>query len=95
MVRRAERGIGLTIRSGQAAGEIRTENNARGMAPNHGVRNPNPMNQRSPTEWLKRGDQMTETYDLTDGVTDEEFDEAIAAARKDGNVSRELGGVPG
>ena len=78
MVRRAERGIGLTIRHGQDEGEItRTgqhvgnqHTGAVGRVPEE-----NSSNLTAPADFLKRGKEMTETYDLTDEVTDTQFED--------------------
>lgn len=79
MVRRAERGIGQTVRNGQATGEI---------APNGRPPETYPDRKSSSTDFLKPGNEMTETYSLTDDVSDEQFEKALTEGREEGNVSR-------
>ena len=86
IVRRAERGIGVAIRRGQAAGEIR----GRG---GHGARNgadntisrPGPADYASITELRGNGAGI---YHLTDGVSEEAFERALATAKAEENLSR-------
>lgn len=87
MVRRAERGIGLTIRNGQATGDIQPNG---GDRRSDETRYPDEKSERpmASTDFLRPGNEMTQTYDLTDGVTDEQFEEALEDAREEGNVSR-------
>lgn len=85
MVRRSERALGQSIRSGQDTGEILP----------HGVRRDRPGQDRVTStvltdlvtehEWRGNGSGIKE---MTDGVTDEEFDEALDRAQDEGNVSR-------
>jgi len=77
-VRRAERAIGLTIRAGQAAGEIRRQYaDAKADLPG-----PQDLAGAShPCEF-------TDYYAMTDGIPDEAFEAAINAARAEGRVSR-------
>jgi hypothetical protein len=93
IVRRAERGIGVAIRRGQAAGEI----SRRG---GHGGN----QHRRAPTETVASGfctarpsDYATAAeltgngagiYQLTDGVCDAEFEAALAAAKAEADLSR-------
>lgn len=87
IVRRAERGIGVAIRRGQDAGDFLTQREGGGhpeLVPT-GTRT---SSKPSPTEWLKRGNDMTNTYAVTDNVSDEQFDEAIKEAKEEGNLSR-------
>lgn len=86
IVRRAERGIGLAIRKGQAAGEIRKQQDTRSFgAGRDGVRDANSV---SPKTWLTSGTQITETYAVTDGVSNDQFETALGKARAEGNMSR-------
>jgi hypothetical protein len=94
IVRRAERGIGIAIRRGQAEGTIRGRH--------QGKRIYQPGNTgsliRSPTEFASSheltggggpGDvRQPGIYDLTDGVSDDDFEQAIAEARAEENLSR-------
>ena len=90
MVRRAERGVGLAIRKGQAEGAVRrhgegskdalsqlrghaTKLSPVALAPHHELHG-------------ARGDGGI--YAMTDGVTDDQFENAIDAAKDEGNLSR-------
>jgi hypothetical protein len=79
IVRRAERCIGLAIRRGQEAGEIRTLGQ-------HGKALLD--EKRSPAEFFSGGGETSDVYAMTDGVTDQQFDEAVAEGKADGNLSR-------
>lgn len=88
VVRRAERCIGLAIRKGQEAGEIRRR--GQGGGPNATSRSDREVS--SPYEFVSsselegaRGDGI---YALTDGVSDDAFDAAIDDARSERNLSR-------
>lgn len=79
IVRRAERCIGLAIRKGQAAGEIR-------KAERHGLHDANSM---SPTEAAGEAvATVSAFYDITDGVDNATFDESLSEAKAEGNLSR-------
>lgn len=103
MVRRAERGIGVAIRKGQEAGEIR----AKGQRPPRSqpydrVRNgqqehvqaedvDNAKCLPSPTDFASKDELAsngTGIYSLTDDISDEQFDAAIDEAKAEGNLSR-------
>jgi hypothetical protein len=91
-VRRAERGLGVAIREGQARGEIETpsEGKSRGSAVrDHLVTYE--MVKPKPTDFAGK-DELRNTwggiYDLTDGLTDEQFDQALSEARAERNLSR-------
>jgi DNA-binding CsgD family transcriptional regulator len=92
IVRRAERGMGLAIRRGQHAGQIakRGDRGGRG-AP--GVHGGNPGDRRgdhldSPAAFFRHGDERAETYTMTDGVSDSDFENALDEAKAEGNLSR-------
>lgn len=100
MVRRAERGIGLSIRNGQASGEIRIQNQA-GVGPQRDyLRNGRPVvvrhpvaqdNRLSPMEAAQVNSRSTLShafYAVTDGISDEQFENSIDAARGQGDLSR-------
>lgn len=101
MVRRAERGIGVAVRNGQSAGEIRA-NGQRGSAQvtYERVRNGNvekvsqgavldeTSSLASPGTFFGSAEERVDAYALTDGVSDEQFEEALTAARNEGNLSR-------
>lgn len=86
IVRRAERRIGQLIREGQEAGEVRTR--ADGPAVRDDLL---PDGDKISTADIFGGGAnrvVTETYAMTDGVTDDEFEEAIEEAKQEGNLSR-------
>jgi hypothetical protein len=90
IVRRAERGIGVAIRRGQAAGQIRRRGDHGGarMAGNGAgktISKPGPSDFASPVELRGNGAGI---YHLTDGVSDEDFEEAVAAAKAEQDLSR-------
>lgn len=96
MVRRAERGIGVAIRRGQEAGEIETTAEAKRRAGliargvQHSADN-NVVPKARPVDFAKKDELHNNgagIYALTDGVTDEQFDEAIEEAKAEGNLSR-------
>jgi hypothetical protein len=43
---------------------------------------------QSPTPYFAHAQEKTDTYAVTDGVTDEQFDAAIESAKEEGNLSR-------
>jgi hypothetical protein len=92
IVRRAERGIGIAIRRAQQQGRIarRGDRGSRG-AP--GVRGGNPGDTRgdhlgSAAPFFKHPSERAGAYAMADGATDGEFEDALAAARAEGNLSR-------
>lgn len=91
VVRRAERGIGLAIRRGQAAGEITRRgghggNQHRRAEPvDNGFCTTRPTDYASPDELTGNGAGI---YHLADGVSDAEFEESLAEARAEENLSR-------
>lgn len=95
IVRRAERGIGLTIRRGQAEGKVRKAGQGSGPRSDY-VRSGRTVhvdplpgeNLISPADFLPSGGTMNETYAMTDGVSDGDFESALADAKADGNLSR-------
>lgn len=95
-VRRAERGLGVAIREGQELGEIVRKGETAGPKGDY-LRNgrvvhvePLPIEKKpSPTDYLGRGGgYQSAVYALTDGVSDEAFEEALAEAKSEGNLSR-------
>jgi hypothetical protein len=88
IVIRAERGIGLAIRRGQEAGEIR--------GPHKGRLTNQPGSTeliRSPTEFastheLNGSGSSAGIYEMTDNVPDGQFEEAVEEAKAEGNLSR-------
>jgi hypothetical protein len=92
IVRRAERGIGVAIRRGQQDGEIAKRGDRRShSAP--GVHDGN-LNDRhddhlgSPGSFFRHGDERADTYAMTDGVSDADFEDAVGEAKAEGNLSR-------
>lgn len=95
LVRRAERGIGLAIRAGQERGEIATKAEMRSYAGRvrQQIGNSDLLNKPKPSPGdVAPGEPLTENgagiYHLTDGVTDEAFEQGLAEARAEGNLSR-------
>lgn len=91
MVRRAERGIGLAIRNGQESGDIRKPVSGDGRF--HGNRHTKasqvPLeNLTSPSDFFSGGGTQHETYAMTDGVSEEQFEDALEEAREEKNLSR-------
>lgn len=91
-VRRAERGLGVAIREGQARGEVETtaEGKARGAAIRDQLVTYKKIKPK-PTDFAsvhELSNTQGGIYDLTDGVSDEAFAEALAEAREEQNLSR-------
>jgi hypothetical protein len=92
IVRRAERGIGVAIRRGQQHGEIAKQGD-RGSRGAPGVHGGNPGDRRgehlgSSGSFFQHNDERADTYAMTDGVTDIDFEDAIGEAKAEGNLSR-------
>lgn len=88
IVRRAERGIGVAIRRGQEAGEIYKREGGQPRKFNQGETTVKP---RPVTDFVSYDDLRGNDagiYDMTDGVTDEQFDAVVANARAEGNLTR-------
>jgi hypothetical protein len=92
IVRRAERGLGTAIRRGQENGEIakRGDRGGRGAS---GVYGANPGDRRgdhlgSAGSFFRHGDERADSYAMTDGVSDADFEEALDEAKAEGNMSR-------
>jgi hypothetical protein len=92
IVRRAERGIGVAIRRGQHDGQIAKPGDRGGRgAP--GVRGGNPGDARgdhldSPAGFFRNGKERADTYAMTDGVSDADFEDALGQAKSDRDLSR-------
>lgn len=96
-VRRAERGLGVAIREGQERGEIRSQGvgggwNARKSSSASLVEEDQA---KSPYDFARHTDLYGDgkeggngLYAMTDGVSDEAFEEAITEAKAEGNLSR-------
>lgn len=88
IVRRAERGIGLSIRKGQDTGTIASPHmNLRYAATSADVQDVNIRSVPEVTGGMERS-TLTEVYAVTDDVSDEQFDEAVEEAKAEGNLSR-------
>lgn len=88
IVRRAEQGLAGAVRQGQGTGDFLGPVHpgpGRGKPGNGGARFPG---RRSPADYLGTGRTRTELYAMTDGVSDEEFERALAEAKAEGNLSR-------
>lgn len=95
MVRRSERALGVAIRKGQDAGEIETPVEARGRAGQiargthqivaDDLMKPKPTDYASAHELSRSQGGI---YDMTDDVSDSQFEEAIADAKFEENMSR-------
>lgn len=96
--RRWERALGVAIRDGQERGDIATQGSNAGPQGDYwqtrngervlirgSVRESNAI---SPKTFFSNGTDAVQTYAVTDGVTDAEFDSALADAREDGGPSR-------
>lgn len=90
VVRRAERCIGLAIRKGQAEGRILSTG-----------RHADTGDTSSPKRYAGSGMVRHQHYAMTDGVSPEQFDAALATAKAERNLSRanvvrnlKSGGVP-
>lgn len=90
IVRRAERRIGQLIREGQESGEIATlhEGRSLGGKRRHQLGSDDTEQKPNPTSILGAGPIRTQVAAMTDGVTDEDFDRAIAEGKAEGNLSR-------
>jgi hypothetical protein len=92
IVRRAERGIGLAVRRGQRNGQIARRGDRGGCgAPR--VRGGNPGATRgehlgSPAEFFRNDKERADSYAMTDGVSDADFENALGQAKSDGDLSR-------
>ncbi len=82
VVRRAERGIAVAIRRGQDAGKITAPSDTRA-----GHRNAIPS-KVSPRQYLTHDQERSDAYAMTDGVSNERFEAAVAEAKAEGNLSR-------
>ena len=79
-VRRTERAIGKAIRAGQERGVIRTQQQTRA-----GHRD---EISTSPADLIPACQERSDYYAFADQATDEEFEEVLAEAKAEGNLSR-------
>jgi len=86
IVRRADRGLAQAVRKGQEDGQINTREdglrNARNPVGTDGT------NRMSSGDYLGYGHTRSDTYAMADGVPDEVFEDALAEAKEEGNLSR-------
>ncbi|MFB4280809.1 hypothetical protein ACBJ59_36355 [Nonomuraea sp. MTCD27] len=85
IVRRAERGIGVAIRKGQEAGEIKTVSDGGWKARDLPALD---EGKKSPTSFFGSKNEATDAYAMTDDVSDEEFEAALKEAKAEENLSR-------
>lgn len=97
MVRRAEYALGKAIRKGQEEGTVaRKGSRPNGISPHERngrpvaghIPDPNLSSLPSPTSFVSGDQERTEIYAMSDGVTEEEFEEVLTEAREEGSVSR-------
>jgi hypothetical protein len=88
IVRRAERGIGVCIRKGQAEGTIAARGHNHAQNSMTTGSEPRLTSEFAKSHELAGGGNQPGIYAFTDGVTDEQFDEAIDEAKAEGNLSR-------
>lgn len=86
IVRRAERGLARIVREGQEHGQINTRRDG-GWAAHNLDRNAGII-KKSPGDYLGHGRARSDIYAMVDGVTDEDFEAALAEAKSESNLSR-------
>jgi len=87
--RRAERGTALAVRRGQETGDIRTAGQHERAANQHGESAPsNGFTRSSPGDFFTHNVEREAAYQMADGVSEDQFEEAIADAKTEGNLSR-------
>ena len=87
MVRRSERALGVAIRHGQEAGEIHADGRPKAWSKETGTASTS----FSPSDFAKKAELSGNgagIYQVTDNVTDEQFDAALTEAKEEGNLSR-------
>jgi hypothetical protein len=91
IVRRAERGIGLAIRRGQQNRQIRRRGDRAGRVGGNGDDNTIFPAKTGPADYASAGELRGNgagIYHLTDGVAEADFEEALATAKTEGDLSR-------
>ena len=87
MVRRAERGVGLAIRKGQAEGAIRRHGERVHHANQYGASPADLPNEKSSSaEFFNGGAEWAQTFAMTDDVSDEQFEDALTEAKDEGKL---------
>lgn len=88
MVRRSERALGIAVKQGQESGAIQSKTNMQFRGNQHANRPDGSVGMPSPDQFFSGGGERTAVYAVTDNVTDAEFEEAVTAAKEEGNLSR-------
>lgn len=96
MVRRAERGVGVAIRKGQEEGTVARVGTTSGPQSDymrngrvvHVDRTGDNSSISRPTDFATEDELARGVYQMTDGVTDEDFETALTEAKSEGNLSR-------
>ena len=88
IVRRAERGIGLAIRQGQEEGSIIRHGGTRGSKHDDNEFDPRPVTDFATYDELNGNGSTTGIYAMTDGVPDEDFENAVVEGKAGENLSR-------
>ncbi len=94
IVRRAERGLGLCVRRAQAEGWMAASGQSAGnqyQQDQLGADNDDTSSKlilASPGDYVGDGGTRSDIYAMPDGLSDAEFDQAVAEARADGNLTR-------
>lgn len=82
IIRRAERCVGLGIRKGQPEGRIRKKGDQRSdQIRKADLIRPGEIDLIRPGEIVENNDARADTYTMTDGVSDEQFEEALAEGK--------------
>ncbi|SII07674.1 hypothetical protein [Mycobacteroides abscessus] len=92
-VRRAERGLGVAIREGQDRGEVARRGQGAAVIPPGAKRDRRDKDILLPSNLASKSELQGQTgadgiYAMTDGVSDEMFEEALTEAREEGKLSR-------
>ena len=90
-VRRTERALGIAIRQGQECGEILSRGEAEFRGNQFAKGDIVSSGKKSPTDFASKDELATGKngiYAITDGVTDEQFESALQAARAEGKLTR-------
>lgn len=88
MVRRSERALGVAIRKGQEAGDLQSRGSTAFRGNQHVPADRPQESFTSTDEFFSGGKERTDTYAMTDGVSDAQFEEALSEAKEEGNLSR-------
>lgn len=92
MMRRAERGVGVAIREGQDEGTVRRSGQVESRSNQYGKVGNSVDNSISSTKEFASNQDLsgngTGIYAMTDDVSEEQFQEALAEAKDEGDLSR-------